>query len=164
MKNWLLLVPVVLFFLSGCSYSFTGATIEGKNINIHTLDNHAPNVVPTLSTTLTNKIRNRILSQTGLSPVTNDNADYDMSGTITAYTVTVSGIQNTQTATKNRLTISVEIVFKNRLNDKASFKQTFSGSSDFDATQTLQNVENALIDDIGNRLADDIFNKAFVNW
>jgi lipopolysaccharide assembly LptE-like protein len=76
----------------------------------------------------------------------------------------VTGAQSVQVATKNRLTISVQIIFKNRLNDKASFTQTFTRFSDFDASQLLQNVEPALIDDIGNQLADDIFNKAFVNW
>jgi hypothetical protein len=155
---------LVLIILSGCSYSFTGATIEGKNVNIHTLENHARNVVPSLSSTLTAKIRSRILSQTGLSPVTTDNADYDISGNITSYEVTVSAVENTQQATKNRLTIAVEIDFKNKLNPKANFRQTFSRFSDFPATQTVETVENSLIDDIGNQLADDIFNKAFVNW
>ena len=67
-------------------------------------------------------------------------------------------------ATKNRLTIAVQITFKNRLNEKADFSQTFTRFSDFSATQMLQSVEAALIEDIGNQLADDIFNKAFVNW
>ena len=31
-------------------------------------------------------------------------------------------------------------------------------------TQALQSVQNQLIDEIGKQLADDIFNKAFVNW
>ena len=164
-RKMLYLVLVLLFALQGCGvYSFTGATIEGKTLNIHMLDNRAQNVVPSLAATLTDKLRSRILSQTGLSPTTADNADYDMAGTITAYNVTVTGVQNTQTATKNRLTISVLMEFKNRLNDKASFKQTFTRFSDFDASQTVQNVEASLIDDIGNQLADDIFNKAFVNW
>ncbi|MBA3829214.1 MAG: LptE family protein [Taibaiella sp.] len=165
MKKLLYLFCILALAASGCGvYSFTGATIEGKNIFIHVLENHARNIVPSLAPALTNKLRSRILSQTGLSPVNNDNADYDMSGNITAYDVTVSGAQNIQTATKNRLTISVEIIFKNRINDKASFRQTFTRFSDFDASQTLQNVETALIDDIGNQLSDDIFNKAFVNW
>ena len=145
-------------------YSFSGATIEGKNINIHLLDNKARNVVPSLSSTLTDKIRNRILSQTGLAPVSTDNADYDIAGAITSYEVTVTGAQSVQVASKNRLTIAVSITFKNRLNDKAGFTQTFTRFSDFDASQLLQNVENSLIEDIGNQLADDIFNKAFVNW
>jgi hypothetical protein len=160
-----LLMPLSLFLFTGCGvYSFSGATIEGKNINIHQLDNKARNVMPSLSSTLTEKLRSRILSQTGLSPVTKDDADYDMTGAITAYEVTVTGAQSVQVATKNRLTISVLITFKNRINDKASFNQTFTRFSDFDASQLLQNVESALISDIGNQLADDIFNKAFVNW
>ena len=149
----------------GCKiYSLSGATIEGKNIYIHQLENKAQNVVPSLASTLTDKLRSRILSQTGLAPVTKDDADYDVSGAITSYTVTVSGAQSVQVATKNRLTISIQITFKNRLNEKANFTQTFTRFSDFDASQVLQNVENALIEDIGNQLADDIFNKAFVNW
>lgn len=145
-------------------YSFTGASIEGKTINFHTFENRARNVVPSLTATLTDKIRNRILSQTGLAPTNSEEADYDLSGTISAYEVTVTGVQNTQTASLNRLTITVQVDFKNRKNPKSSFKQSFSRFSDFAATQALQNVENQLIEEIGRQLADDIFNKAFVNW
>ena len=138
--------------------------MEGKTINIHMFDNKARNVVPSLSSTLTEMIRTRILSQTGLEPTTKDDADYDVTGAITAYDVTVTGAQSVQVASKNRLTISLQITFKNRLNDKASFSQTFTHFSDFDASQILQNVQTALITDIGTQLSDDIFNKAFVNW
>jgi hypothetical protein len=145
-------------------YSFTGASIAGKTLNMHVLENRARNVVPTLSPSLTSKIRSRILTQTGLAPVNTDNADYDISGTITAYEVTISGVQNTQQASQNRLTISVNINFKNKLDEKADFTQTFTRFADFPATQTIQSVETTLIETIGNQLADDIFNKAFVNW
>jgi len=163
------LLPFIIAFfflpLAGCGvYSFTGATIEGKNINIHVLENRAQNVSPSASPVLTGKVRNRILSQTGLSPVNSDQADYDISGYIKNYSVTVSGLQNTQTASQNRLTVDVEIAFKNKLNEKANFTQTFSRFADFPANQTLQAVEGKLMEDIGTQLADDIFNKAFVNW
>lgn len=159
------LLPVILFTTAGCGvYSFTGANIAGSNINFRTLENKARNVVPTLAPALTTKIRTRILTQTGLAPVNTTDADYDISGTITAYSVTVTGVQNTQTASQNRLTISVQINFKNRLDEKTNFTETFSRSADFPATQTLQSVEARLIDEIGDALATDIFNKAFVNW
>lgn len=167
MTNRLLLIflPFILFTFAGCGvYSFTGASIEGSSINIRTLDNKARNVVPTLSPALTSKIRSRILSQTGLSPVTTETADYDISGAITQYNVSVTGVQNTQTASQNRLTISVQIKFKNRLNEKANFTETFTRFADFAANQTLQSVEGKLIEEIGDQLANDIFNKAFVNW
>ncbi|MGN6475698.1 MAG: LPS assembly lipoprotein LptE [Flavipsychrobacter sp.] len=165
MRRLLLLVPIFLLFCSGCGvYSFTGATIDGKTLNMHMLDNRARNVVPTLSQNLTSMIRQRILTQTGLTSVNTENADYDISGYITGYEVTVSGVQNTQTASQNRLTISVTIVFKNRKNSKADFTQSFSRFADFSANQTVQSVEGTLIETIGNLLAQDIFNKAFVNW
>ena len=161
---YILLLPLLVLF-SGCGvYSFSGATIEGKNIKIHQLDNKARNVEPSLASTLTDKLRSRILSQTGLSSVTRDDADYDMTGAITSYEVTVTGITGVQVASKNRLTLSIQVTFKNRLNEKANFSQSFTRFSDFDASQILDNVKTALIDDIGNQLADDIFNKAFVNW
>ncbi|WP_118952248.1 LptE family protein [Taibaiella helva] len=168
-RLWLLCCAGIcmLPWLSGC-YSLSGASISGKTINLRTLENRALNVAPTLSTTLTDKLRNRILSQTGLASVNTENADYDLKGTITGYSVGLSGTQTTGNgvpqAAQNRLTITVEVDFKNRLDEKASFKQSFSRFFDFDARQQLQSVESAAIEDIGNQIADDIFNKAFVNW
>ena len=166
MRSTPLLIGFLLVILfSACGvYSFTGASIQGKTINIHVLENRAQNVVPTLSPTLTDKIRTRILSQTGLAPQNSESTDYDLSGAITLYQVTVSGVQNTQQASQNRLTITVMVNFKNKLNDKSSFNQSFTRFADFPATQTLQAAEPRLIEEIGNQLADDIFNKAFVNW
>lgn len=156
---------LLTLLLCGCGiYSLSGASISGKTIRIQVLENRARYVSPTLNASLTEKIRSRILSQTGLAPVNTETADYNLSGAITAFEVTVTGVQNTQTATQNRLTISVVIDFKNRLDPKASFNQTFTRFTDFPASQTLQSVEASLIDNIGAQLADDIFNKAFVNW
>lgn len=165
MRCFLSLLFSLMLCLSSCGvYSFTGANISGKTLNVHLLENRSVNVVPTLSSALTEKIRSRIISQTGLAAVNSADADYDIDGAITGYTVAVSGVQNTQQASLNRLTITVDITFTNRLDEKASFHQSFSRFADFPATQTLQAVEAGLIDEIGGQLADDIFTKAFVNW
>lgn len=164
-RRILALCVLLTVALAACGvYSLSGASIQGKTINIHVIENRARNVVPSLSPALTSKIRSRILSQTGLAPVTTDAADYDISGHIVAYETTISGVQNTQQASQNRLTISIQIEFKNRIDKKGDFSQGFTRFADYPATQTLQAVEARLIDDIGNQLADDIFNRAFVNW
>jgi len=162
---FLLLSLSTVSVLSGCGlYSFTGASIAGKTVNIRVLENRARNLVPTLSASLTDRIRTRIVSQTGLAPVNTETADYDISGAITAYEVTVTGVEANQQAAQNRLTISVSVRFINRLDDKGGFEQTFTRFADFPASQTVQAVEGSLIEEIGAQLADDIFNKAFVNW
>lgn len=158
----LLLVSLSLGF-SGC-YSFTGATIEGKTIDILPIKNRALNVVPTLAPTISEKLRARILSQTGLAPIDDLNADYVLETEIASYTSTIAGIANTQSVAQNRLTITLNVVFKNKLNPKADFKSTFSRFADYNASQQLQLIETQLINDIGTNLADDIFNRAFVNW
>ncbi len=145
-------------------YSFTGASIQGKTINIYTFENRAANVVPTLAPKISEKVRTRILSQTGLTAKNTEDVDYLMKSYITGYQVTISGMQGTMAASQNRLTISLEVEFTNRLDEKQNFTKTFSRFADFPATQQLQAVENALIEDICTQLADDIFNKAFVNW
>jgi hypothetical protein len=145
-------------------YSFTGAAIEGRTINVHFIENNARTVVPSLSATLTEKLRQRILSQSSLSQVNNDMTDYDVSGAINGYDVTVASVTGKETSLLNRLTITVSITFKNKLNEKANFVQSFSRFADFSSDQNIQNVEVKLISEISDQLADDIFNKAFVNW
>lgn len=156
---------MLMCFVTSCGvYSFTGAAIEGRTINVHFIENNARTVVPSLSATLTEKLRQRILSQSSLSQVNNDMTDYDVSGAINGYDVTVASVTGKETSLLNRLTITVSITFKNKLNEKANFVQTFSRFADFSSDQNIQNVEVKLISEISDQLADDIFNKAFVNW
>lgn len=163
-KAFILLGLLAINFASCGVYSFTGAAIEGRTINIHYIENNARSIVPSLSSTLTEKVRQKILSQSSLSQVNNDKTDYDLSGSITSYEVTVASVNNTESSSKNRLTIVVSIDFKNKANEKANFVTSFTRFADFDPSQNLQNVETKLIADISDQLADDIFNKAFVNW
>ena len=161
----LVLVFVVISIVSACGfYSLTGAAISGDTINIHFIENQAPTVAPSLSATFTQKLRQHITSLSSLAQLDNDNADYDMKGSITTYNVTVASISGTETSAKNRLTIGVNIIFENRQDKEKNFSQTFSRFADFDASQNFQTVENALIEEITDQLKDDIFNRAFVNW
>ena len=161
--HFFLMLSLSLSLFSCGIYSFTGANVEGKTINIQFIENKAPNAAPTLSATFTNKLRNRIISQTSLAQLNNDNTDYIMTGDIVQYDVTVAAI-SADAAAKNRLTIGVNIQFENKINPKANFTQTFSRFADFASGQNIQSVEAQLINTISEQLADDIFNKAFVNW
>lgn len=158
-----LLVGVLL--LASCGiYSLSGAAIEGKTIQIHFIENNARIVAPSLSPTLTEKLRQRIVSQTSLTQVNSDKADYDLSGQISSYEVTVAALTGTETSAKNRLSVTISIVFQNKINEKQSFTQSFTRFKDFSAEQNIQTVESSLIEDIAVNLADDVFNRAFVNW
>ncbi len=150
--------------LSSC-YSFKDVSIEpeAKTVRISYIDNRARIINPNLSQRLTDKLRQKVINQTRLSQTNSDEAHYDISGQITDYYVTTSGISNQQAAT-NRLNVTVHIIFKNRIDDKKSFETDFTRNFDFSASLSLNQAEASLTDLVVQNLTDEIFNRIFSNW
>ncbi len=165
-SNLVNLASCFLFFIffSSC-YSFKDVSIppEVKTVRVQYIDNRARIVNPQLSQKLTDKLRQKIINQTRLSQTNNDEAHYDISGQITDYYVTTSGISS-QRATTNRLNVTVHLVFKNRLDDTKSFETDLTRNFDFDASQSLNQAENSLTEQIVQNMTDEIFNRIFSNW
>ncbi|RXK61532.1 hypothetical protein ESA94_00490 [Lacibacter luteus] len=158
------LVLLTSYILSSC-YSFKDVSIEpeAKTVRISYIDNRAKIINPNLSQRLTDKLRQKVVNQTRLSQTNNDEAHYDISGQITDYYVTTSGISNQQAAT-NRLNVTVHIIFKNRIDDKKSFETDFTRNFDFSASLSLNQAEASLTDLVVQNLTDEIFNRIFSNW
>ncbi len=162
-----LCIPLFLcfLFLFPSCYSFKDVSIppEVKTVRVQYIENRARIVNPQLSQRLTDKLRQKVINQTRLTQTNNDEAHYDISGQITDYYVTTSGISG-QRAASNRLNVTVHLVFKNRLDDKKSFEADLTRNFDFDASLTLTQAENQLTDLVVQNLTDEIFNRIFSNW
>lgn len=143
----------------------SGASIspDTKTVSVAYIENNAALVNPTLSQALTESLKDRIVSQTGLSLI-RTTADIEFEGTIVDYSVRPIAIQGNEYASQNRLTISVKIKFSNNKDESKNFEQLFTRYADYPGTANLANVEADLIKTINTQLIDDIFNKAFVNW
>ena len=154
----------IVVALTSC-YSFKDVSIppEVKTARINYIENRASYVNPQLSPQLTDRLRQKVNNQTRLTLVTTDEADYDIYAEIRNYLVTTAGISDQQAAT-NRLQITVHIVFKNRLDEKANFEADISRNFDFNAGQSLQQAEAQQSDEILKNLTDEIFNRIFSNW
>lgn len=159
------ILSFVSFSNSSCNiYKFRDISIPDsiKTVKVNFIENRAPYVNPQLSPRLTDKLRQKIVSQTRLSQTNNDNADWDVKGYISNYTSSTSGISQQQVAT-NRLTVTVHIT----LNDqKANKTQEYDVSRNFEyaASKSLTQAEAELTDEIIRGLTDDIFNRIFSNW
>lgn len=163
-KVSILFTILTITFLSGC-YTFRDVSIPPnvKTAKVNYIENRASYVNPQLSPQLTDKLRQKINNQTRLTLVQADDADYEISGYVRDYLLTTSGISNQQAAT-NRLVVTVHLVFRNRLDDKASFEADVSRNFDFDARLTLQQAESQKGDEIIRNMTDEIFNRIFSNW
>jgi hypothetical protein len=159
-----------LFFLSECGvYSFKDVSIppEVKSIHIGFIENRARYVDPQLSPQLTDKLKQKISSQTKLTQIQTENADYDVSAYVSAYDISTAGVSN-QAASINRLTVSVHLALKNRLNEQKlgtpDFETDISRNFDFPASQSFTDAEVNLLPQIIQQLTDDMFNRLFSNW
>jgi hypothetical protein len=165
------IVPFLFFiltsaFIAGCKvYSFTGASIspEIKTFSIQQFPNQASLVQPSLSQVFTEKLRDKFISQTNLTSVT-EQGDLQFEGAITDYNSSPTAIQSNEQAALNRLTITVKVKFTNLKDEKQNFETSFSRFAEYKSTEILSTVELNLINEICNQLVDDIFNKAVINW
>jgi len=153
-------------FLSSCGfYSFTGTSIspDVKTVAVQYFPNRAATIQPTLSQVFTERLKDYFLEQTNLG-LEADVGDLNFSGEIIKYEIKPIAIQANEQAAQNRLTIAVKVKFENTKDESKNFEQKFSRYMDYDSSQSLAEVEDNLIEQITNELAEDIFNKAVVNW
>lgn len=162
-----LLVFAIAIPQTGCkvSYSFTGASIppDVKTVSVQLFQNLSSLVNPTLSSYLTEELKNKFVTQTSLNLVP-DFGDLAFSGQITGYRVAPVAIQGNEVAALNRLTITVKVKFENSKDNKLSYDKSFTQYEDFGSNQNFSAVESELVRLIVEKLVDDIFNNAVANW
>ena len=159
---------LLIFSFATCKYSFKDTSPIPADITtfrVNLFGNKARYVNPTVAPALTEKLRQKIISQTRLRETKNDDANYDISGYVSDYSVTTSGVANQQAGT-NRLNVTFQLIFKNTVDpDPAkSFEADLTTNYDFPANETLQQAESSLMDRILKNVTDAIFNKIFSNW
>ena len=161
-----LYICLISFIFSSCGiYSFSGASISNdvKNVSINTFENIASLAPTTLSNLITEALKDKFLSETRLSQVNND-GDLMFNGQITNYNINPIAIQANETASKNRLSITVKVNFINNIDKDNSFNKTFSRYVDYESSINFTSIEESLNEEIISQLIEDIFNEAFTNW
>jgi len=158
---------IVAFTNNAChniKYSFRDISIPDtiNIVKVNFIENRATYINPQLSPQLTDKLRQKIVSQTKLKQTNGDNADWEISGTITDYGFSTSGISNQQTSS-NRISVGVHIILNDLKAGKTS-EYDISRNFDFPASQTLQQAESNLLTEMIRGITDDIFNRLFSNW
>jgi len=152
-------------FMAGCGiYTLRDISIppEIKTIKINFIENRATYVNPQLSPRLTDRLQQKVVQQTKLNRTNEEDADWVVSGYVSEYRVTTSGISQQQAST-NRLSVGVKLTLKDNVNNKTT-NYDVNRAFEFPATQSLQQAEQALAEDIIRGLSEEIFNRLFSNW
>jgi len=169
MKRAFYIAGLILFLagIAGCTvqYSMGGANIEPdvKTLTVEDFPNRAPSGPAGLSQRFTNGLKDKFQSQTSLKFV-DSRGDLQFSGAITDYYTQPQAVGGNERASKTRLTITVHVKFVNQKYPDKSYETNFSQYKDFQSSQNLSSVEGQLVEEINEKLIEDIFNKAVVNW
>ena len=162
----ILAICILSLGMSSCGfYKFSGTSIpaEVESFSVAFFENNASIVSPLLSQILSEKLKQKFISETNLS-IEETNGDFAFSGEITGYTVAPVTAQSNDNADLNRLTISMTIKMESEVSPTNSFEHSFTNFQDFDASTDFSSVEDDLIDEISDMLIQSIFNKAAINW
>jgi outer membrane lipopolysaccharide assembly protein LptE/RlpB len=160
------LLLIAVFSFSTCKYGFNdlGALPpEVKTFRVNYFENKAQYVNTQLSQQLTERLKSKIIGTTRLRQTNDDNAHYDISGTVTQYYTTTISIAN-NTSSGNRLNVGFHLSFKNTLDEKKNIETDLVRTFDYDARLSLTEAEAALTTEIVKTMVDEIFNKIFSNW
>jgi len=157
---------LLAFNFATCKYGFKDASpipLEVKTFRVNYFENRASYVNPQLSPQLTEKLKQKIINTTRLRQTNSSDAHYDISGFVSEYYLSTTGISNNNAST-NRLTVAFHLVFRNALDEMKNFETDVSGNFDFPASQSLSQAEASLNTEIVRNIVDNIFNKIFSNW
>jgi hypothetical protein len=137
--------------------------MEAKTISVQFFSNNTTLGSPSISQKFTEKLRDMVSTQTNLA-LMKQNGDLEFEGSITDYNIAPVAIQSTDQAALNRLSMTVNVKFKNKFDATKNFEQAFTRFADYKTSSSLSAEEDNLLLEINRQLTEDIFNKAFNNW
>ncbi len=163
-------LKLIVFFLviSSCSikYSLTGASIspETKTFQVNYFQNNAPLIEPGIERDFTNKLIDLLVNQTSLELV-KSNGDLIYEGEIVEYRISPTTATANNTAAQNRLTVGINVRFFDKNDEDAEFEKRFSFYYDFPGNvQLIGGQRDSALDEIFERITQDVFNASLAKW
>ena len=171
--NWRNNFYILLTFLiiNSCRfYSFTGSSIPAgtETFQVNFFENLAGNkpgsiVEPGIDQEFTIALQDLFLNQTNLS-IVNKEGDLIYEGEIVEFSVTPMSATAEIKAAQNRLTMEINLRYFNTKNENDDFEKKFSHFYDFPANQQVYDVRDVALEEIFERITQNIFNETLAKW
>lgn len=159
----------VLVGLTGCPYSFTGASVPShlKTVAIALFDDQSGFGEPGLRERFTTELTNAFISDNSLEVAERSTADALLEGVIMSVAdapavIGQAGGQSDQ-VTKRRVTISVRATFQDMKLRKKVWEKTFSNWGDYDSGGGLSEQQSGLQDAL-KKITEDILLETVSGW
>ena len=151
-------------------YSFTGSSIPVgvETFQVDYFENTAggkpgSTIEPGLDRDFTIALQDLIVNQTSLNLV-NEGGDIIYGGEIVEYSVTPMAATAEIKAAQNRLTMAVMVNYENVSNEEDNFEKRFSFYYDFPGNLQVYDIKDSALEEIFERITQDILNETLAKW
>ena len=169
-KRYFLLFSFSLISFSCGIQSFTDSSIPVgfETFQVNYFDNAAggkprSTIEPGLDRDFTIALQDLIVNQTSLNLV-NEGGDIIYSGEIVEFSVTPMAATAEIKAAQNRLTMAVMVNYENVSNEDDNIEKRFSFYYDFPGNLQVYDVKGAALEEIFERITQDILNETLAKW
>ena len=157
--------------LQSCSYSFTGASVPShlKTISIPVLSDKSGSGEFDLNRKTTTQLIQKFNDDNTLLVSDRLNSDSILEGSIVALSDAPSVVSGGETVSTRRLTITVRVIFKDRIKKITVFEKNFSNYGDYPTTifppgENVTSVRKKAIDEAIDKITEDILLGVVSNW
>ncbi|MGB1217025.1 MAG: LPS assembly lipoprotein LptE [Saprospiraceae bacterium] len=160
-----LIILSIILSSATCSVTLDNKSIdpEIKTFYVKNFNVVATNAPATLGEEFAEELRFKVRSDTRLN-YTDISPDIEFEGRITGFDIRPAAIREGETVQLNQLTIRIDVDYINNLNEEKNWNKPFSFFVNYDADSNLLDVQDGLVDEIFDRLIQDIFQEAFRSW
>lgn len=170
MRNKLRVATICLLTLltTACtvSYKFNGASIDyskTKTIQIADFPIRSSYVWGPMASIFNNQLKDIYANHTKLIQVKR-NGDLKVEGEITRYEQRNKAVSAEGYSAQTELSMTVNVRFTNTKNHSEDFERTFTATSTYETTQSLNSVQEELVTQMCKEITDQIFNATVANW
>jgi hypothetical protein len=158
---------VALLLLPACGlYSFSGASVPAhlQTVAVPLAEDRATGGPPGLDQLLTDALVDRFADRSRLA-LESDEAEADavVQATIERYAVAPAAVTDEDVAALNRVSVSVRVVVRDRVEDGVLLDRSFQAAEDFAPSEGLQGEADAAASAL-EQVARDAFTAATSDW
>ena len=160
-----LFVTSLLFSFGCCTYSFTGSSVPEhlKTISIPIAEDRSGAGIPNLRESLTEELVNKFIEDNSLQVSDRSGSDAILECTITSVSDAPSIVSAGENVSFRRVTITVNVTYKDMVKRKTVFDKSFSNYGDYEPGGDISQRDNAITQAIDN-ITEDILLAVVSGW
>lgn len=160
-------VAVISFLLlESCSYSFSGASVPPhlKTIFITVFQDRSGSGEFNLGDRVTKQLNQKFIDDNTLIVSNRTSANAILDGSISSLTDTPSTISGGEKVSTRRVTLNVQVIYKDIVKKTTIFERNFSNYGDYSVGGDITSARKAAIETAIDKITEDILLGVVSNW